>query len=73
MAVSRTLQMDFTTELGSTYTITVYDAREDLTAAEVTTVMNHIVSKNIFTTNYGILTGKRGASVIDKETTELDV
>lgn len=73
MAVSRTLQMDFTTELGATYTITVYDAREDLTAAEVTAVMNNIVSKNIFNTNYGILTGKRGASVIDKETTELEV
>jgi len=73
MAVSRTLQMEFSTELGSTYTLTVYEARADLTAAEVAAVMDDIVSRNIINTSYGALTGKVAARVIDKETSELEI
>ena len=35
MAVQKTLEMDFATELNRTHKIRVYDAREDLTPAEV--------------------------------------
>lgn len=48
MAIQRTLEMDFATALNKTQRMRVYDAREDVTVAEISTAMDDIIAKNIF-------------------------
>lgn len=73
MAVQRVLQMDFTTELGRNHRMRVYEAREDLAAAEVSAAMDQIVNNNIFSVAGGAFTGKSGAQIVTSETAELDL
>lgn len=67
----RILEMDFSTELGRTKTIRVYEAKESLTGAEVSAVMDNIIAKNIFAGSGGNLTGKAGAQIVVTTTTDL--
>lgn len=69
--ITRVLRMVFSTQGGSTSSITLPQPREDLTAAEVEAVMEQIITKNIFTTTGGDLTGKRDIKVVDTTTTDL--
>jgi hypothetical protein len=73
MALQKTLEMDFATELNRTHRIRVYDAREDLTPAEVSAAMNQIITTNIISGSGGELTGKVAARVITKETEDISV
>lgn len=67
MAVQRTLEMDFSTEMGKTRRIRVSEARNSLTAAEISAVMDSIVSKNIFSTTSGDINGKLEARIVNRE------
>ena len=71
MAATRTLEMDFNTELGRTQRIRVYDAKEPLTGAEVATAMDNIIAKNIFTSTGGKLTTKIDARVVISDSSGL--
>lgn len=73
MAIQRTLEMDFATELNRTHCIRVYDIRADITAAEISTAMDNIISKNIFNSTGGNLTGKIGARVVSQDTEKFDL
>lgn len=68
---NKVVRLSFTTVGGKTFTITIPDPREDLNQAEVLTVMNTIVSSNIFLTTSGALTGIRDLKVIDTATNDL--
>ena len=67
----RILDMGFNTQAGKTQRIRVYDAKDPITGAEVSTVMDAIIAKNIFTSSGGNLTGKIDAKLIVTDTTEL--
>lgn len=69
----RILEMDFSTELGRTKTIRVYEAKTGLTNAEVIACMDNIIAKNIFTSAGGDLTGKADAQIITTTTEELSL
>ncbi len=71
MAAQRVLEMDFSTELGKTQRMRVYEARTNLTGAEVNTAMNNIVSKNIFSGTGGQVTGKVGARIVSTDSSDL--
>ncbi|MCX5780322.1 MAG: DUF2922 domain-containing protein [Firmicutes bacterium] len=73
MAVVRTLEMDFNTELGRTQRIRVNDAKDPITGAEVAAAMDSIISKNIFTGTGGNLTAKIDARVIVTDSAALDL
>ena len=73
MAVVRTLEMDFNTELGRTQRIRVNDAKDPMTGAEVAAAMDSIISKNIFTGTGGNLTAKIDARVIVTDSSALDL
>lgn len=73
MAVQRTLEMDFSTELNKSHRMRLYDVREDVTAAEVSTAMDTIITNNVFAGTGGELTGKVGARIVTKETAELSL
>lgn len=51
----KTLEMVFRNASGKEVTLNVVEARDDLTLAEVKTVMEDIIAKNIFTTKTGDL------------------
>ncbi|NMA92610.1 MAG: DUF2922 domain-containing protein [Firmicutes bacterium] len=62
--MAQTLQMIFQNEEGRNVTISVADARANLEAGEVETVMNSILSGNQFLTNGGeIVRAVRGLLV----------
>lgn len=70
MAVQRTLEMDFATALNKTQHMRVYDARADVTTAEISAAMDDIIAKNVFSGTGGELTGKIGAELVSKETSK---
>ncbi len=67
------LRMIFKTDQDRTVSIRVGVPREDLTAEEVKTVMDLIVTKNIVHSNSGNLVEVDSALLIETATTELDV
>ncbi|MBC7343035.1 MAG: DUF2922 domain-containing protein [Clostridia bacterium] len=67
------LEMLFTTEGGRSATVAVADPKDGLTAAEVKAVMDMIIAKNIFTAPSGNLVGVRGARLVDRQVTEIDL
>ena len=68
---SKILRMVFSTQGGSTFSITLPEPREDLTPAEAEAAMDQIISDNIFATAGGDLTGKRDIKIVDTTTTDL--
>lgn len=62
--MARVLEMVFSTELGSSKTMRVTDAKESLSGAEVSAAMDAIVAKNIFRGSGGNLTGRIRAQVL---------
>jgi len=67
----RILEMTFSTELGKSKTIRVYEAKAALTGAEVAACMDNIVAKNIFTGPGGDITGKVKAQVVTTTSADL--
>ncbi|MEN6325997.1 MAG: DUF2922 domain-containing protein [Syntrophomonas sp.] len=71
----RILEMTFSTELGKSKTIRVYNAKAVLTGVEVAAAMDNIIAKNIFS---GIgsgceITGKVKAQVVTTSTADLSL
>ncbi|MVX67484.1 DUF2922 family protein, partial [Clostridium chromiireducens] len=56
-----TLSMVFTTEYGEKTSLSINGVKPDLTKAEVDTLMDTIISKNIFVVSSGALVGKGSA------------
>jgi len=68
---TRTLEMVFKTEGGKEVTVAVKDPKEGLALAEVQTVMETIIAKNIFTTTSGDLVSVVEAQIRQLAITEL--
>ncbi|AQS60321.1 DUF2922 domain-containing protein [Desulforamulus ferrireducens] len=71
--MSKTLELIFVNAAGSKVTLRVTEPREDLQAAEVKTVMEEIIAKDIFTSTGGSLVGVAGARVVSREVAELEL
>jgi hypothetical protein len=69
--MSRVLEMTFSTELGTSKTMRVIDAKESLTGTQVATAMDSIVAKNIFSSTGGELTGKIKAQIVTTTSSDL--
>jgi hypothetical protein len=69
--MARVLEMVFNTEMGSTKTMRIADAKDPLTSAEVSTAMDTIINKNIFKGSGGELVGKIKAQVVVTTTNDL--
>jgi hypothetical protein len=67
----KTLQMVFNNAAGRTVTLSLADVRDTLTDAEVRTVMDFIIARDIFTSTGGQLVSVRSASVVDEAVTDL--
>lgn len=67
------LTMIFATEGGKTTTLSINKIKQDITQAEVLSLMDLILSKNIFLTDSGILVGKGSAKLTKREITKYEV
>ena len=73
MAIStrKNLRLVFDNTAGSTFTITLPEPKEDLTAAQIETAMDLVIARDIFTTTGGNLVGKRDIKIVDTVTNDL--
>ena len=71
--MARVLEMVFNTELGKSKTMRVIDVKDPLSGAEVTAVMDTIITKDIFGGSGGALTGKIRARVVITSTSDVDL
>ena len=69
----RVLELSFMKADGKTATISIANAREDLTPQEVKTVMDGIIAKNIFAPGGIDFTEAEGAKVIITQEEVLDL
>ncbi|WP_110954076.1 DUF2922 domain-containing protein [Anaerosinus massiliensis] len=67
--MTKKLNMVFKTDLGKEVTLTLADPKDDLTKAQVSAVMEEIVSKAIFTSDKGKL--ESVAEIVIKSTDEI--
>ncbi|OOM74975.1 DUF2922 domain-containing protein [Clostridium sp. BL-8] len=68
-----TLSLTFLTENGEKTTLNIPSVKSDLTKAEVNSLMDTIIAKDIFKTNSGGLAKKSGAQVTQRQVTKFDV
>lgn len=71
--MAKSLVMTFTNAGGKKVNYTLNNIKDGITNEEVSTVMNTILSKNIFTTNNGDLKTIDSAAITDKNITQLSV
>ena len=73
MAVTNTkiLRMVFGNEIGASVTISIDSPSDSVTAAEITAVMDTIISKNIFDSNGGNLITKKDVKIVDTATNDM--
>lgn len=69
--MAKTLEMVFRNEGGKEVTLSIADPREDLTPAEVRTVMEEIIAKQIFESKTGDLAQIVEARISSKDTAVL--
>lgn len=68
------LEMIFVNSVGNKVTLRVPNPREDVSAEEIKTAMEQIISKDVFTsTNGGDLVAIAGARIVTRGVTELPV
>lgn len=71
VTTNRALRLTFSTAGGGTASITLADPRTDLNPSEALEVMNTVISRNVFLSPGGTLTGIRDIKVIDTTTNDL--
>lgn len=57
--------MKFVTTNDDITTLTINEVREDITDAEVNSLMDEIITQNVFYSTGGSLVKKKGAKIID--------
>ena len=68
-----TLSMTFLTDAGVKSTLTISDVKPDITEAQVNTLMDVILAKNIFMTRSGVFAHKDSAQLTAKTVTKYNL
>lgn len=71
METNKVLEMIFVANDGSKMTVSVPFPKDELTSAEVNTVMNEIIEADVFSDNHGSLVEKSVARTVTKTTEEI--
>lgn len=71
--MDKTLQMVFQNQVGKNVSINIAQVKDDLTDEEVKSLMELIISKNIFESSGGDLITIMSASVVARDVEELSV
>lgn len=67
------LAMTFTTEDGKNTTLSISGVKSDITSLEANSLMDLIISKNIFLVDAGALIGKDSAKLTERKVTKFEV
>lgn len=67
------LSMTFTTEGGKNTTLSISGVKSDVAEADVLSLMNLIIEKNIFLVDAGALIGKDNAKLTERKVTKFEV
>lgn len=67
------LSMTFVNTSGDKVSLTITGVKNGLTQAEVSTLMDAVIAKNVFTSNGGDLVSKYGAQLTQRQTTKFDI
>lgn len=71
--IARRLVLSFKTSSDKTVSLSVDDPRTDITETEIKTLMDLVISKNIFAPNGSDITTALEAKVVTTNTTEYDL
>lgn len=71
--MSKKLELQFVNFEGKTATISIDDPIEPVEAATVSAAMDTIIAANIFTSTGGDLVAKKGARVVERDVTDVDL
>ncbi len=67
------LSMKFVTTNDDVTTLTINEVREDITDQEVNSLMDEIITQNVFYSTGGSLVKKKGAKIIDVTEAEVAI
>lgn len=67
------LAITFNTPGGTTSTLSITGVKPDITKEQVVSLMDTIISKNIFEVNAGELISKSGAKLTERKITKYDI
>ncbi|WP_234124509.1 DUF2922 domain-containing protein [Clostridium hydrogenum] len=71
--MAKSLVMNFLTETGKKVALKVPNVKDDVTKDQILSVMNTVISKNIFTTSNGALSKVDSARIDDSTSTAIDL
>jgi hypothetical protein len=71
--MAKTLELQFGTTMGGTARITVDFPLEPVEQATVRAAMENIISANIFTSPSGNLVSIKGARLVEREVTDIEI
>lgn len=69
--ITKSLRLVFKNQAGRNYTLTLDDPRDDVTGAEIESVMDRIIAANVVSTSGGDLVGKNDVKIIDRTVNDL--
>jgi hypothetical protein len=71
--MAKTLELQFTTDMGKTASLSVDNPKEPIDEAVVKLSMAQIIASQVFTTGSGKLVAAKGARVIDRNVTDYEL
>lgn len=71
--MAKTLELHFTNAAGKTAKVNIESPIEPVDQAALNNAMDEILASNIFITNDGDLVSKKGARIIDRTVTEIEL
>lgn len=71
--MSKKLELQFMNFEGKTTTISIDDPTEPVNEAAVSAAMDTIIAANVFTSSGGDIVAKKGARIVEREVTEVEL
>ncbi|MCD7036113.1 DUF2922 domain-containing protein [Metabacillus sp. GX 13764] len=71
--MAKTIELQFSNMEGKSVSISVESPKEGLTQSEISAAMDTILASNVFTSAGGELIGKKGARIVERNVTELEL
>ncbi|MEH7073882.1 DUF2922 domain-containing protein [Neobacillus drentensis] len=71
--MAKTLELQFSTELGKTASLSIDNPKEPVDEEVVKLSMTQIIAANVFTTASGKFVAAKGARVVDRNVTEYEL
>ncbi|MDX8361926.1 DUF2922 domain-containing protein [Cytobacillus sp. IB215316] len=71
--MAKTLELKFGNEEGKVSTISIEYPTEPVDSTHVSSVMDTILSSNVFTSSGGEFTSEKGARVVERNVTDIEI